>query len=189
MSCGCARRIQRSPRARRAAGSPLGRQAWVPGAPLPPGPGCPDAGATLPVAARRPCRGHAPPEPKEKARCERWWGGVAGQAQPAGQIGRWPSGQSAGCPGQLTPPEHCQSHFKVGRLRHQGTCCIKLDQRGSPGREATARALSPPPLPVVGALLEGKRVAHAKMGSLGARLEGTGTRGWSWLLRSHPKHP
>lgn len=89
----------------------------------------------------------------------------------------------------MTPPDNCQSHFKVERLRPQGTCYIKVDQGGSPGREATGRALSLPPLPVVGAFLEGKRVAHAKTGGLGARLEGTGTRGWSWLLRSHPKHP
>lgn len=55
----------------------------LPGRPArPPEPGCPDAGATLPVAACRPRRGHATPEPKEEARYE---------GQPAG----WP-GSAAG---------------------------------------------------------------------------------------------
>lgn len=88
--CGCAGSARSSPRARRAAaGSLPSRQAspgtpagatWVPRAPRPPGPGCPDAGATLPVAARRPRRGHAPPEPKEKARYKGQPNRVARQA-------------------------------------------------------------------------------------------------------------
>lgn len=69
-------------------GAPAGAT-WVPGAPRPPGPGCPDAGATLPVAARCPRRGHAPPEPKEKARYTGRSGRVAGQAQRGRR--QWPS--------------------------------------------------------------------------------------------------
>lgn len=72
------------------------------GAPArPPRPGCPDAGATLPVAARRSRRQHDPPEPKEEARYEAAAGRVSGGTQRGRQgDGPWDSWLVAGVRGR-----------------------------------------------------------------------------------------
>lgn len=99
-------RPPRSPRGRR-----LGARRPAP----PPGPGCPDAGATLPVAARRPRRGHAPPEQKEKARYEGQPGGVSRRAQQ-GRRG-WPLGHLPGALGYWLLQVGASPTLQMGRLR------------------------------------------------------------------------
>lgn len=86
LTTGATPRPADAPRALRAAPAPPPGRRVARGAPRPPGPGCTDAGATLPAAARRPRGGHARPEPKEEARYE------VRQGRRCGAIGDVPWG-------------------------------------------------------------------------------------------------
>lgn len=181
--CGCARSARSSPRARRAAaGSPPGRQAspgapagatWVPGAPRPPGPGCPDAGATLPVAARRPRRGHAPPEPKKKARYKGRRAGWRGRRSEADK--GMALGTSAQCPVPWAIDSSNSPTLQMGRLRPQGHPLRKTEpsRLSKEGRSWQGSLTVPTPSSVA------RRKEHGSVQRQRAGLEGTGTRAWS----------